>query len=269
MDQPIKNYRFLLPLGLMLLSSVAAFADDGKEVFEQKCASCHTLGGGDGAGPDLKGVVGKRSPEWLQRVITAPEKLTAEQDPTQAELVKKYGMEMPNVGASAEDATKIIAYLKEAGGGNAAAGAPASAAAQPAAPAPELTPAMAKELSAKGAALFSGKVAFAKGGPPCVACHGLNYPGIHGGALAADLTGMYAKMGEKGVRGVLKGLNFPVMKKAYADRPLTEEEAAALTALFKEASANKTQSQDPYPAAGLGFFGICLVAAALYKRRIR
>lgn len=282
---PIMLRSFLLVLALLLAAGTAR-ADSGKDLFEKQCAGCHTIGGGDGAGPDLKGVAGKRPAEWLVRVIAEPDKLTAEKDATQAELVKRYGMEMPNLGVSREDAKKIAAFL---GGGSAPAKGPAAAApagangstATAAAPEtgatgadataaaqPPADPAAAKELLAAGRDLFTGKARLARGGAPCVSCHALSYPGVHGGALAADLTGLYRRMGENGVRGVLKSLSFPVMKKAYADRPLTDEEIAALTAFFKEASAAPAAQGDPYPLAGLGFFALCLAGAILFKRRI-
>ena len=266
----LRRFLFLL----VLLAAGAAQADAGKDLFDKQCASCHSIGGGDGGGPDLKGVAAKRSQEWLVRVIAEPDKLTAEKDPTQLELIKKYGFEMPNVGVSRADAAKIVAYL---GGGSAPAkdaaaggGAPVAAAgeAQPVeAPPAELV--VTKELLATGRNLFTGKERFAKGGAPCISCHALRYPGIHSGALASDLTGLYGKMGENGVRGVLKSLSFPVMKKIYAERPLTENEITAMTALFKDAAARKHVASDPYPLAGLGFFALCLVAAILFKRRIK
>ncbi|HJV37013.1 cytochrome c [Geomonas sp.] len=267
---------------LLLLATVGiSRADAGKELFDKQCASCHSIGGGDGGGPDLKGVGARRPAAWLVRVIVEPDKLTAEKDPTQAELVKKFGMEMPNLGVSADDAKKIVAFLggkaAPAGGdkpataasgtaqGQAAPGEAASAAA-PAEPPKEVV--VTPVLVAAGRDLFNGKVRFANGGAPCVSCHGLTYPGVTGGALAADLTDLYKKMGENGVRGVLKTLAFPVMKKAYADRPLTEQETTALIALFKDASAKKHPASDPYPLAGLGFFGVCLVGLIIFKRRI-
>ena len=266
----LSRYLFLL----VLLAAGTAQADAGKDLFEKQCASCHTIGGGDGGGPDLKGIGAKRSQEWLIRVIAEPDKLTAEKDPTQLELIEKYGFEMPNVGVSRADAAKIVAFL---GGGSApakdaaAAGgaAAAEAQAQPGqAPQPaEL--AVTGELLAAGRDLFTGKQRFAKGGAPCISCHALRYPGIHSGALASDLTGLYGRMGENGVRGVLKSLRFPVMNKIYAERPLTEEEITAVTALLKDADARKHAGNDPYPLAGLGFFALCLVAAVLFKRRIK
>lgn len=258
-----RSFSFILLL--LLATALPARAESGKELFEQQCSGCHTIGGGDGAGPDLKGVGTKRPADWLVRIIVEPDKLTSEKDPTQLELIKKSGSEMPNLGVGREDALKIISFMKGEAGP-----APdgASAGAGPTADEPKQEPVVTKELLAAGTALFTGKVPFSKGGPPCVACHTLRYPGIYGGALSSDLTGMYGKMGENGVRGVLKGLSFPIMKKAYADRPLSEEEKTALTALFQDASQRQEKAYEPYPLAGLGFFALLIVAAIIYKRRI-
>ncbi|MBU5636440.1 cytochrome c [Geomonas sp. Red69] len=269
---PLTPIRFILAIMLVIPLSGTARADGGKELFDKHCASCHTIGGGDGGGPDLKGVGAKHPPEWLVKLITDPGKLTAEKDPAQAELVKKFGFEMPNVGVSRGDAEKIVAFL--GGGAPAPAGAgkaapAATAPAQAEAPQQPAEVVVTKELLATGRDLFTGKQRFAKGGAPCVSCHRFAYPGIYGGALAADLTDLYGKMGENGVRGVLKSLSFPVMKKIYAERPLTDEESTALIALFKDAAARKHAASDPYPAAGLGFFALCLIAVLLFKRRTK
>lgn len=184
---------------LVLLASVGySRADAGKELFEKQCASCHTIGGGDSGGPDLKGVAAKRTAEWLEKVITGPDKLAADKDSVQLELVKKFGMEMPNLGISHEDAQKIISFLG-AGAAPAPAGTPAAAAAAPGevktSEAPKAELVVTKELLATGVALFTGKQPFAKGGAPCVSCHRLSYPGINGGALAADLTSLFGAPG--------------------------------------------------------------------------
>ena len=256
-----RSFRLALPL-LLLTAASSALADSGKELFEKQCSGCHSIGGGDGAGPDLKGVGARRSADWLVRIITAPDKLSADKDQAQLELVKKFGSEMPQLGIGQDDARQIASFLQ---GGAAAA---AAGAAAPPAEEPQKETVVTPELLAAGTALFTGKTPFAKGGPPCVSCHSLSYPGINGGTLAADLTGIYGKMGEPGVRGVLKGLSFPIMKKAYAERPLSEEETVALSALFKDASRHHEPASDPYPAAGLSFFAFLIVAAIIYRRRI-
>jgi len=238
-----------------------AYADPGKDLFDKQCAGCHTVGGGDTGVLDVKGVTEKRSEEWLEAVIIEPNKLTEKKDPVQLELVKKYGYEMPNLGISHDDALKIIAWLKGAGG--------AAAGALPADEHAEVL--VTPELVARGKALFTGNKPFAKGGAPCIACHAIRAPKITGGNLSvANLSASYEKMGEKGMRGALKGLKFPTMKKIYADRPLTEEEIAGLIAFYKDAAAQKaTTSASLFPAYGAGVFVVFLVGLTLYKRRTR
>ena len=261
--------RYLPPILLVAMAGHAQ-ADAGKELFEAKCTSCHTVGGGDGVGPDLKGVGVRRSTDWVLGVITEPDKLTAQKDPTQLELTKKYGMEMPNLGVNRDDALKIVTFLQagteQASTKEGATPAPATAV-PPAEGRKEALP--TKELLSTGRALFTGKELFVKRGAPCVSCHSLRYPGINGGTLAADLTGLYTKMGENGVHGVLKSLSFPVMKNIYAQRPLTDDEATALVALFKDAAGREQAQCDPYPLSGLGFLGLFIALTIYVKRRIK
>lgn len=249
---------------VLLSTTLPVSADQGKDLFDKQCAGCHTIGGGDSGGPDLKGVVAKRPHEWLESVISEPDKLTASKDPIQAELIKKYGYEMPNLGIGHDDTRKIMAYL-------AATGDTATSTALP--PAEEkrdtvVTP----ELIARGKALFTGSTRLAKGGAPCLACHPFTYPGIDGGNLSiADLSKSYQKMGDTGMKGALKALKFPTMKKIYADRPLTDDESAALMALFKDSASQKGGGgcPVPFPVMGGGLFVLLLLGLTLYKRRIR
>jgi mono/diheme cytochrome c family protein len=253
---------FILPLFL----SGPAWADSGKEIFDKECAGCHTIGGGDSGGPDLKGVTGRRPSDWLVRIIVEPDKLIADKDPVRLGLVKQYGGEMPNVGLSRKDAKKIIAYLQDV---SPAPSSPGTA--PPAEPAPkpvetEVTP----ERVAQGRALFTGGKPLANGGAPCAGCHGFVYAGVPGGNLASDLSARTEAVGEQGLRGMLKSLNFPVMRKLYEDKPLTEAEITALVAFSKDAVARKTMPAGTYyPVTGVAIF-VCLIAGLmLYKRRIR
>ena len=281
-----KRLSLLLILFLSFLP-VLAEADAGKALFEKHCAGCHTIGGGNAGGPDLKGAGAAHSTDWLVRVIVEPDKLAADKDPEQLALVKKYGFEMPNLGISREDARAIVAYLQE---GTPAAAAPsgrkkearppepekspateAPAAAAPTAEAPHPAETVATpELVAEGKALFTGARPFSKGGAPCCACHSLRYPGVIGGTLAVDLSDHFEGMGEQGFRGVLKSLQFPIMKHIYADRPLTDEEITALVAFAKDAAGRAAPASRPvYPATGVGLFAGLIVGLTLYRRRIR
>ena len=49
--------------------------ETGREVFEENCAVCHTIGKGKLIGPDLSGVTSRREAGWLIRQIKEPEKL--------------------------------------------------------------------------------------------------------------------------------------------------------------------------------------------------
>jgi mono/diheme cytochrome c family protein len=258
--------RFFLPLFLVISLSSPVWADSGKELYEKECSGCHTIGGGDSGGPDLKGITGKRPADWLERVIVEPDKLTSGKDPVQLGLVKQYGGEMPNLGISRKDAKKIIAYLQDV-----SAGASTSGAASPAEPAPKPAETVATpELIAQGRALFTGGKRFANGGAPCTGCHGFGYAGVPGGSLAVDLGMRIEGIGEQRFRGMLKSLNFPIMRKMYEDRPLTDGEITALVAFSKDAIARKTAPAGPYyPVVG-GVIFLCLIAGlTLYKRRIR
>jgi mono/diheme cytochrome c family protein len=257
---------FPLLLILVIFFSAPARADSGKELFEKECTGCHTIGGGDAGGPDLKGITGKRPADWLERVIVEPDKLTADGDPIQLGLVKRYGGEMPNLGISRKDAKKIIAFLQGVSPSTSASG--AASPAEPSSMSAETV--VTPELVARGRALFTGGVPFANGGAPCTACHGFGVAGVPGGNLAVDLSARAETAGEQGFRGILKRLNFPVMRKIYADKPLTGEEITALAVFAKDAVARKsTPAGMYYPATGVGVF-VCLIAGlTLYKRRIR
>lgn len=248
---------------VLVISSLPVCADQGKVLFDKMCASCHSIGGGDGGGPDLKGVAALRSHEWLESLIMNPSTLSAKKDPIQAELVKKYGYEMPNLGVSHEDALVIITYLSGVDGAGAAAAAPPAS--------EQITTVVTPELIAQGKALFTGGQRLSKGGAPCLSCHPFTYPGIVGGKLSiADLSKSYERMGDSGMQGALKALKFPIMKKIYADRPLTDDEIKALMALFKDSAVQKTDGGPKiYPLAGVILFVVLLLGLFLYKRRIR
>lgn len=240
--------RLFLVLVLLLVGFAEVYAQ-GEEIFAEKCAGCHSIGGGDLLGPDLKGVTEKREMEWLVTEITEPEKLEYENDPIKQELIEKYGMRMPNVGISREEALLIIEYLR---GGLAEADEVEAVEGDP-------------ELGRK---LFIGEERFEKGGAPCIACHSVSRAGITGGSMSTDLSEIYTNIGDKGLKSALKGLQFPVMQDIYADKKLTDEEIAALVAFFKEAAESQEEASTVYPLSGIAVFIVLLLIAAVYYRRV-
>ncbi len=265
--------------------ALAASADEGKAIFEGSCASCHTLGGGDLVGPDLAGVLDRRELDWVTRFILSPDSLIASGDPIATELVKKYGVPMPNLGLTQAQVDSLIAYLQAAGGGGAttqpattapaqtAPAATAPAETTPAATAPaQTTPATAGD-PAIGKDLFTGATAFENGGAPCMSCHTIAGIGsLGGGKLGPDLTPAFAKYnGEAGLSAVLKQIAFPTMVPVFANHPLTDQEVANLTAFIADAPP----AARPGWAAGKlvllalgGIAALAAVALLAWRRRL-
>ncbi len=94
----------------------AAAKPPGQEVFETKCAVCHTIGKGDAIGPDLKGVNGRREKAWLRKWVKDPTEML-KTDPIALELLKKFkNVPMTNQNLSDKDVEDVLAYIKAESG---------------------------------------------------------------------------------------------------------------------------------------------------------
>jgi protein SCO1 len=90
------------------------FDDQGKYVFFTQCAACHTIGGGESIGPDLKGLTKVRDPEWLKKIVQVPEELLDGGDPLANALLKKYkNVRMPNLHFDDATTNLLIAYMEK------------------------------------------------------------------------------------------------------------------------------------------------------------
>ena len=124
----------LVLASLVFILPAAARASTGAALFNDRCSMCHTIGGGDSAGPDL--VAAKR----LAR----------------GELHAAVDRMQSNAGPLAPaDIDALVAFL-----GN---GAPVFAA----------KPDVPHGVAANGRHLFFGDKAFANGGSACFACHAI------------------------------------------------------------------------------------------------
>jgi protein SCO1/2 len=83
----------------------------GQALFTRMCAPCHTIGGGDHIGPDLRGVVDRHDRGWLLDFIANPAKMLARKDPDAVALAAKFAVRMPFMGLVENDASDVIAYL--------------------------------------------------------------------------------------------------------------------------------------------------------------
>jgi len=115
-----KSTKKYLILVLALLTAVMSLglvqnsiaAETGEQVFQKKCAGCHTIGGGKLVGPDLAGVTSRREEDWLFRQIQQPDTLIAEKDPIALQLLQEYNMPMVPLGLEDSEVAAVISYLK-------------------------------------------------------------------------------------------------------------------------------------------------------------
>lgn len=281
MKKKAKTLAFLV----LLLAPAAARAEasHGKALYEEHCAACHTIGGGDSVGPDLKGVADRRKAGWLGRVIAEPDRLSAESDPEQLALVKKWGMEMPNLGISPADAAEIVEYMIWAG--NPVKAVPAGPGRQDslmkrggALPDAGALEAKAAGSAANGKELFFGTRKLSAGGPACAGCHSLAAGNMAaGGSYAVGLGKTFEKLGAAGIKAVLGNMPFPVKAAAFKGKPVAENEIADLAAFLEEAGkAGPERGAGPLKlflaglaAALLGLVLIALVWSGRKKKGVK
>jgi mono/diheme cytochrome c family protein len=254
--------------------------EEGKAIFQQKCASCHTVGGGQLVGPDLQGVTALRDRDWLIRWISDPNKMLAEGDPIATQMLQEYNnIPMPNMGLSETDVLAVLAYLGSQSGEAAPAPAPAGEAtpAQAGAsttPQPVQVPTPAAGLGnpQSGRMLVIGERELTNGGPACISCHSVDQVGaLGGGTLGPDLTNVYSRYGgEAGLAAALNGLPFPTMQGVFAGKPLTAQEQADLLAFFAEADqATAAPPNYNFVWIGLGGFVVLgLVGQFAWRKRL-
>ncbi len=237
----------------------------GEAVFQQKCAACHTIGGGKLVGPDLKGATERRDAAWLRRFIADPTKMLASGDPIASQLLEEYNnVPMPNVGLTPQEVEDLIAYLTAQS--NATAPAAAASPAQPGAP--------GDGDAQQGRSIFVGQTRLSQGGTPCIACHSVEGIGLlGGGGLGPDLTQVYTRYGHSGLAAALDSLPFPTMQGIYANRQLSPKEQADLLAFF--AAADRQTAPRPLVnllmilAGGAGLTGVLFFGLTFFWPRQR
>jgi mono/diheme cytochrome c family protein len=236
--------------------------DRGREVFQQSCASCHTIGDGPTVGPDLKGVTEIREQDWLLEWIQTPDAMLARGDPLATALLEEYNnIAMPNVGITEADAFAVIQFMRFESGDTAE-------------PPPEdgPPPVVVEGDPVRGEALFTGLSQLSNEGPACMGCHSISGVGeLGGGTLGPDLTEVSARYGPAGLTAALEGLPFPSMQGVFAEKPLTAEEVADLNAFFL-----KTESSGPAAPnlvfVGIGFGALVFLVALsqlIWRRRLK
>lgn len=85
-------------------------AEEGKELYDERCASCHKPNERY-VGPPLGGVVERRSAEYVMNMILDPATMIR-RHPEAKKLFTTYLLEMPNMGLTPEQARHVVEYLR-------------------------------------------------------------------------------------------------------------------------------------------------------------
>lgn len=230
-----------------ILSDTSAWAQDASSLYNEKCAGCHTLGGGATVGPDLAPTKNWNTTD-LEKSVKDMEKnvgpLSEEETDSLVQFLKNQTETKPAVVADAQpkSAAKTETDVK------------------PVAPVSEVGSAMV------GARFFFGDEAFKNGGLSCIACHSIDK---NGGNMGPDLTGIGAKMSETALVSACEHTPYKVMKFTYKDRPITHREAVDLAAYLKSLGSPHQMKKTPsIMLIGFILSGIVLAIIALgYRKR--
>jgi cytochrome c len=84
--------------------------ENGKGIYELKCAACHKLNDQRVVGPGWKGITESRKPEWIMNMITNVDVMLKE-DAAAQELLKKCLVRMPNQNITLEDSRDILEFM--------------------------------------------------------------------------------------------------------------------------------------------------------------
>lgn len=205
---------------LLMAGTTAGAQEDAKAIFADRCSACHTVGDGDGAGPDLL-----PSTTW-----TAPKLREA--------VVRMQDNSGPMTDAEID---ALVALLRDPNVKQKLVAEPAPAPTEP-----------AFHVSAEdGRRLFYGDTRLAQGGVPCFGCHTVEG---RGGSNASDLTMVYTRRSEPALITAISAPPFPMMKAAYGKKLVTGHEAAHIVAFLKHAALEPAARKEK-PAVLFGTAG--------------
>jgi len=107
-----RNNKGIGPVKSITLGTLdQAMADEGQKIFQEKCSACHKPEE-KFIGPAPKGIMDRRSPEWIMNMILSPDKMVME-DPIAKQLLMDYNLApMANQNLTEEQARKILEYFR-------------------------------------------------------------------------------------------------------------------------------------------------------------
>ncbi len=113
--------RNLLLLGFLFsfivpsLHANDAPAEDGKEIFTVRCASCHNVNK-KAVGPALAGIDERRSAEWITKFVQSSQTMVSAGDADAVAIFREFNnIPMPDhKDLTADDIANVVAYIRSA-----------------------------------------------------------------------------------------------------------------------------------------------------------
>ncbi|HEX5150578.1 MAG TPA: cytochrome c [Parafilimonas sp.] len=90
----------------------AAMADEGKKVFDVKCAACHKLTDEKLVGPGWQGVTSRHQPVWIMNFTTNPDEML-NKDPKAQAMLEICLVRMPNQNLSDAEARSVLEFMRK------------------------------------------------------------------------------------------------------------------------------------------------------------
>lgn len=88
-----------------------ALAAEGEAVYQLKCTACHKPDK-QFIGPAPKGILEKRTPEWVMNMILNPEEMVAKDPIAKQLLIKFNGSPMANQNLTEAEARAVLEYFR-------------------------------------------------------------------------------------------------------------------------------------------------------------
>ena len=114
-EDAMKNWKENKGIGPVSSISLAEVDQEmvnaGKIIFEEKCTACHKPDK-KFIGPAPKGILERRTPEWIMNMILNPEEMTTKDAIAKQLLIEANGSPMANQNLTEEEARKVLEYFR-------------------------------------------------------------------------------------------------------------------------------------------------------------
>lgn len=83
----------------------------GEQVYNEKCTACHKVDA-NYIGPSPKGILDRRSPEWVMNMILNPEEMVQKNETAKQLLIEYNGAPMANQNLTEDEARSVLEYFR-------------------------------------------------------------------------------------------------------------------------------------------------------------